>query len=152
MISKYLDSNHRPNSKLDSRTDVKTLTFTSRSRFRGGKQTRERGRVQIWNPRRLECLRPNNSQGGDFPIPRKSVRTGSFALSITSSMARSFASSYTSSVMAETTTGFNFEMPSTPMLVFYLRADEPGKHEMSFWVSNVSFAHLKLRNLHADCL
>lgn len=47
-------------------------------------------------------------------------------------MVRSAATSYTTAVISETTTGFSFEMPSLPILVFYLRADELGKEEMSF--------------------
>lgn len=131
MMSKSLDANYFTDFKTKSRTDVKTLTYTSTSIFRG-KQTAERGRVQIWNPRRLERRRPNDSQGVDFSKQRESVVTGSLAPSTAPSMARSFTTSYTSAVINETTTGFNFEMPSLPILVFYLRADEPGKEEMSF--------------------
>lgn len=126
-MSKYLHIKHRPHVNLGSRTDVKILTYTSTGLFRG-KQTLEQGRLQIWNPKRLERPRPNNSQGGDFSKHRNSVATGSS--SYAPSMARSFATSYTSEAISETTTAFNFEMPSLPILVFYLRADEPGNEKM----------------------
>lgn len=127
-MGKYLHMKYRPDVNLGSRTDVKILTYTSTGMFRG-KQTREQGRVQIWNPRRLERPRPANSQGGDFSKHRNSVATVS--PSFATSMARSFATSYTSEAISDTTTAFNFEMPGLPILVFYLRADEPGKEEMS---------------------
>lgn len=136
MMSKYLTTDCGPISKFESRTDVKTLTYTSTSMFRGKKKL-ERGRVQIWNPKRLERHPPDNSQGRDFSKHRKSVGTGSLAagslnLSTVSSTARRFATSYSSTAMTETTTGFNFEKPSSPLLIFYLRADEVDKMDMSF--------------------
>ena len=86
---------------------------------------------------------PNKSQGGDFSKHRKSVGTESPTLSTVSSKARSFTTSYTSASMTETTTGFNFEKPSLPLLIFYLRANEVDKVEMSFLSIERKFCSLE---------
>lgn len=120
---------------LKYRKDIKTLIYTA-GLFSRGKKTAERGRLQIWNPRRLERAQPSNGQFADMSKHRRSVATGSTgpstAPSTALSLAKSFTTSYTFPITTENTTGFNFEMPGLPILVFYLRADESGKEEMSF--------------------
>lgn len=111
------------------RTDIKTITYTSASLFRG-KQISERGRVQIWNPKRLECPQLVNGPV-DSSLHRRSVTTMSTVPSLAPSMGKSFLIS-PKSALSENVMGFSFEMPGLPILVFYLRSDNSDKEEMSF--------------------
>ena len=111
-----------------SRADNQVITYLSPGLF-GGKSTRERGRVQIWQPRILERPRPDNQQGGDSSKHRKSVATGS---STAVSFAKTFSTAHTSPVQSEGFTSYNFLIPGLPMLVLYLEPDANGKENVSF--------------------
>lgn len=107
--------------------------------------------MQIWTPKRLERPQPNNSQNADFLKHRQSVATGSTATSTAPSVARStaksFATSFTSPITTENATGFSFEMPGLPMLVFYLKADIADKEEVSYMSIESKFCQTKAPKL-----
>lgn len=109
------------------RVDIKVLSYTSTGIFKG-KQTPERGRVQIWNPRQREPLGPNNLSG-DFSNHRKSVATGS---STAPSLVKSISTTHRSLVQTEDSLGVSFQPIGLPMLVFFLEPDSADGHELSF--------------------
>ena len=110
------------------RTDVKVLSYVSTGLFRG-RQTSERGRMQIWNPRQLEGIGPKSPQVGDPTRRRRSVATGS---STAPSLVKSISTADTSSVQTRDSVGISFQLPGLPMLVFYLEPDKPGDDSVSF--------------------
>ncbi len=102
---------------------MKLLTFIS------GRQTLERGRVQIWNPRPLEYSSPLMQDMGGSRHHRKSFATGS---SSTPSLGKSINTLHTSPVESEGCSSVSFQLPGVPILVFYVGPDRMDNKEMSF--------------------
>ena len=108
--------------------DIRTHSFKSTGVFTG-KHFRDVGRIQIWQPRRLEKRFPkinyelkNASQQGF------SVTSGS---STALSVAHTFSTACTTPVEANNVTSFNFELPTLPMIVLFLRPEKDASKEMS---------------------
>lgn len=114
------------------RTDVKLLTYMSTGLF-GGKQTVERGRIQIWTPRPLERSLPSTQDNNASRHHRKSVVTAS---SNALSFGNSFTTLVTSPVQTENSSSVSFQMPGVPMLVFFVGPDKVDSEEMSFLTLN----------------
>ena len=109
--------------------DIKTLLFQASGLF-GGKKTAEVGRIQIWNPRRLERRIPQvQSRGVEYSRHQRSPTMGS---SIALSVAKTFSTAHTSPVENEDMTSYKFELPSLPILVLYLKSEGNDEDEMSF--------------------
>lgn len=110
--------------------DIRTLLFQSTGFLSIGKKTAEVGRVQIWNPRRLERLVSKvRSPGVDSYQRRQSATTGS---SSPTSVAKTFSTAHTSFVENKDTVSYKFELPRLPIAVLYLQAEKSTKCDMSF--------------------
>lgn len=110
------------------RTDVKLLTYVSTGLW-GGKQTVERGRIQIWTPRPLEPSLPSTQDNHDSRQHRKSVVTAS---SNALSFGNSFTTLVTSPVETEDASSVSFQMPGVPIIVFFVGPDRIDSETMSF--------------------
>ena len=110
-------------------SNIKTLLFQATG-LMSGKKMAEIGRIQIWYPRRLErCIPQPQSPGRESSHQRWSVNTGS---STAFSEDKTLWTMVSSPVETADTTSYNFEMPSLPILVLFLKAEQSGKDEMSF--------------------
>ena len=113
--------------------DIRTLLFQSTGFWSKGEKTAEVGRVQIWNPRRLERLVPKvRSPSGDSLQRRQSATTGS---SSPASVTKTFSTAHTSFVEnkdLDQTISYEFELPRLPIAVFYLQTDKSSESNMSF--------------------
>ncbi|KAL9131579.1 MAG: hypothetical protein Q9217_000536 [Psora testacea] len=109
--------------------DIRTLLFQATGFF-SGKKTAEVGRIQIWNPRRLErCIPQAQIHAAEFSQHRWSVTTGS---STALSVSKTFSTAHTSPVATKDTISYSFELPGLPILVFYLKAEDSDNDELSF--------------------
>lgn len=108
--------------------DVATHGYQSTGVFTG-KHSREVGRIQIWQPRRLEKRFPKiNHEPKNASQQRLSVTSGS---STAPSVATTFSTACTTPVETGTITSFSFELPSLPIIVLFLRPEKDGAKEMS---------------------
>ena len=129
--------------------DIRTLLFQSTGFWIGGKKTAEVGRVQIWNPRRLERLVPkvrtpgvesfqrqqSATTGSSSPVSvAKTVSTAHSSIVSSSqvSSAKTVSTANTSFVENKDTVSYNFELPRLPIAVFYLQAEKNNNCDMSF--------------------
>lgn len=125
------------------RTDVKLLTYVSTGLF-GGKQTVERGRIQIWTPRPLEPSLPSTQDKGATQHHRQSVVTAS---SNAFSFGNSFTTLVTSPVETEDSSSVSFQMPGVPILVFFVGPDKDDGEQMSFLTLDSKAVFLTPRGL-----
>lgn len=110
------------------RPDVKLLTYVSTGLW-GGKQTVERGRIQIWTPRPLEPALTSTRANRDTRQHRKSVVSAS---SNALSSGNSFTTLVTSPFETEDSSSVGFQMPGVPILVFFVGPERINSEEMSF--------------------
>ena len=110
--------------------DISTHLYKSTGVF-SGKWNSEVGRLQIWSPRQMEKpIAANVSQ------QRLSVTTAS---SNALSVAKSFHTAYTSPVTSQDVTSVKFELPSVPLLIFYLKPESSQGNDMSLLTIQSSF-------------
>ena len=100
--------------------DIQTCLLNASGYFGRGKTVNEAGRLQIWNPNRLEKLPPQTqSPGVASPQQHRSEFSGS---SSTLSVPDTIYTAHTSPVVDKDTMSYNFQLPGLPILVLYLSA------------------------------
>lgn len=110
--------------------DIRTLLYQATGVLSSGKRTAEIGRIQIWNPRRLERRIPQVRSPALSSSPHQgSVTSGS---SSATSMAKTFSTAHTSPVEQKGTMSYNFELPRLPIAVLYLQAEKNDRCAMTF--------------------
>lgn len=98
------------------RINVHLLTHRSKI-FSKGKQTFERGRVQMWNPRPLTSPSPSAQDNDATRHHRNSVIT---TASNAPSSEKSFTTNFTSPVQTGGSSSVSFQKPGVPILVFFV--------------------------------